>query len=448
MPSHAMSIGRLVRLLSVTALFATSALAQTAPAPLPPTITLHDAITLAQQYSVDLGTARTASGTAQEAATIARATLLPNAKLDAGYLYTQGTGVSSQAVAGSAPIFIANNAVHEYITQGNVHQDLSMAGAYDYRRAQADARAAKARLEIARRGLIVVVVQRFYGLAVAQHKLASAQSAQEEASNFLSLSQKLEAGGEVAHADVIKAQIEANDKQRAFQDATLAVDNARLDLALILFKDFNQNFSIADDLSTPVPLPTIDEVVTQAKQKNPEVAAALAAKKSADYEVTSARADYLPALGFDYWYGLDSTRYAWKIDGARNVGYAAAATLTVPLWNWGATQAKVRQAELARKQAQLELTTAQKTLLAQIQSLYAEARTSQSELDSLRDSASLAADSLRLTILRYQGGEATALEVVDAQNTLVAARNAYDDGGLRYHVALANLQTLTGTLNP
>src|SRR5581483_6580533 len=113
-----------------------------------------------------------------------------------------------------------------------VHQDLSLATAYDYRRAQADARAAKARLEIAKRGLVVVVVQRFYGLAVAQRKLATAQNAQEEAQNFLGLSQKLEAGGEVAHSDVIKAQIEANDKQRAFQDAGLAVDNARLDLAL------------------------------------------------------------------------------------------------------------------------------------------------------------------------------------------------------------------------
>ena len=44
----------------------------------------------------------------------------------------------------------------------------------------------------------------------------------------------------------------------------------------------------------------------------------------------------------------------------------------------------------------------------------------------------LAAESLRLTLLRYQAGEATALEVVDAQNTVNAARNAYDDGLARY----------------
>ena len=52
--------------------------------------------------------------------------------------------------------------------------------------------------------------------------------------------------------------------------------------------------------------------------------------------------------------------------------------------------------------------------------------------------------SLRLTNLRYQAGESTVLEVVDAQSTLAQARNAYDDGLARYRLAFANLQTLIG----
>src|SRR5579863_9067251 len=286
----------------VLALFSSFVIAQTSPAPPPPIITLDEAIRRTQQNSVEFGAARTANGTANASITIARSAVLPNVKGEAQYLYTQGTGTPSTAFPGGTPIFIANNAVHEYIGQANVHQDLSLALAYDYRRTQADARVAKARLEIAKRGLAVVVVRRFYGLAVAQRKLATSQSAREEAQHFLKVSEELEAGGEVAHSDVIKAQIEANDKQRAFQEAELAVENARLDLALLLFKDFNQNFSIADDLSTPTPLPTIDEVAAQARKSNPDLAAAFAAKQSADYEVRSARSDYLPSLGFDYWY--------------------------------------------------------------------------------------------------------------------------------------------------
>jgi outer membrane protein TolC len=67
-------------------------------------------------------------------------------------------------------------------------------------------------------------------------------------------------------------------------------------------------------------------------------------------------------------------------------------------------------------------------------------------VDELQQLADLAAESLRLTSLRYEAGESTALEVVDAQNTLVQARNAVDDAQVRYRLALAELQTLTGRM--
>jgi outer membrane protein TolC len=122
------------------------------------------------------------------------------------------------------------------------------------------------------------------------------------------------------------------------------------------------------------------------------------------------------------------------------------ATLNIPIWNWGATQSRVKQAELRRAQAKRELTFAQRKLLAGIQSLYAEAETSLNELAGLNRSAELAAESLRLTTLRYKAGDATVLEVIDAQTTAALASSAYQDGAVRYRVALANLQTLTGAM--
>jgi outer membrane protein TolC len=83
-------------------------------------------------------------------------------------------------------------------------------------------------------------------------------------------------------------------------------------------------------------------------------------------------------------------------------------------------------------------------MVADLKTFYAEARIARSELESLRQSAELAAESQRLTTLRYQAGEATVLEVVDAQNTLTTAQNALGDGQIRFRVAVSNLQTLTG----
>ena len=128
----------------------------------------------------------------------------------------------------------------------------------------------------------------------------------------------------------------------------------------------------------------------------------------------------------------------------QNIGYSAQATLNVPIWNWGAIRSRVKQAGLKREQAELDLTLTQKQLEANLASYYQEAQTALSQIESLRTSSDLSAESLRLTTLRYQAGEATALEVVDAETTASGARGAYSDGLVRYRVALATLQTLTG----
>ena len=148
---------------------------------------------------------------------------------------------------------------------------------------------------------------------------------------------------------------------------------------------------------------------------------------------------------FDYFYGLQANQLAhYDREHRDNLGSAVQVGVNIPLWTWGATQSKVRQAQLRQQQANLELSLAQRQLLANLNSFYREAQLAQSQLDSLRSSLALAVESLRLTNLRYQSGEATALEVVDAQSTLAAARNAVDDGLVRYRVAIASLQTLTG----
>ncbi|MGH9642119.1 MAG: TolC family protein, partial [Terriglobales bacterium] len=168
--------------------------------------------------------------------------------------------------------------------------------------------------------------------------------------------------------------------------------------------------------------------------------------RQSDQQVKSAWAAMLPALGADYFYGIDANQFAERDpQGFHNLGYSAAATLQLPIWNWGSGYSKVKQADLRRQQARVELSAAQRQLLADLKAFYEEAQVSRSELESLGQSAELAAESLRLTTLRYQAGESSVLEVVDAQNTLTQARNAYDDGQIRFRVAIANLQTLTGT---
>ena len=418
----------------------------------PVRLTLQDALDRARKNSVQFQAAQTDAGLARQDRFQAGAALLPSVTYNNQALYTQGAPAGLASQTGVPVIFIANNQVHEYLSQANIHESIDLAGVAVFRRASAAAAAARARAEIASRGLVVTVVQTYYAVAAAQLKLETASKTADEGENFLKLTQELEKGGEVAHSDVIKAELQAQDRRRQLLEAQLGLLNTRLDLAVLIFPDFNDNFEIADDLHARIPLPALAEVQQRAAQENPDVRAALEAAKAAGSDVLAARAAYLPSLGLDYWYGIDAPNFGvnstFTVNGkpVTNLGSSASATLNIPIWNWGATQSRVKQAELRRDQAKRELSLAQRKLLAEIQSLYAEADTALNELAGLSRSAELASDSLRITTLRYKGGEATVLEVVDAQTTFAQANAAYQDGAVRYRVSLANLQTLTGVL--
>jgi outer membrane protein TolC len=416
----------------------------------PLTITLQDALQRARLNDLQYRSAITDVGLAREDRVQARAGLLPSLNYNNSFIYTQGTGplplrCQNPTVGCPDSRFIANNGVHEYISQANAHEGVSLTNYADYRRSSAALAQARAKAEIATRGLVVTVTQAYYGLAVAQRKYSTAQRADAEAQRFLDISVKLENGGEVAHADVIRARIQAQQQQRDLQEAQLDMERSRLDLAILLFPDFNQDYSIVDDLQTPEPLPTFEEVEAAGKRNNPELRAALAGFEVANHEVTAAWGGLLPALNVDYFYGIDSNKFAVRTDGVRNLGYSAVATLQIPIFSWGSDRSKLKQAELRRDQAHVELNYAQKQLLSHLRQFFLEAKTARSEMESLASSAEIAAESLRLTTMRYQAGESTVLEVVDAQNTLTQARNAYDDGQARFRVAVANLQTLTGS---
>jgi outer membrane protein TolC len=413
-------------------------------------LTLEEALDRARKNSVPFQAAVTAAGLAREDRKQAFASLLPSVAYNNAAIYTQGSGATASQATGVPVVFIANNAVHEYISQADVHEAIDLAAIQNFRKASASAAVARAQQEIASRGLVVTVVQSYYAAAAAQQKLEAAKKTSEEGENFLKVTQELEHGGEVAHSDVIKADLQATDRKRQLQEAQLALLNARLDLAVLIFPDFNDNYEIADDLHADVALPPLAEVQQRAARDNPDLRAALASVQETGHDVTGAWAGYLPSLSVDYFYGIDAEHFAVNtaFEGQKfsNLGSSIVATLNIPVWNWGATQSRVKQAQLRRSQAQRELSLARRKLLAEIQSLYAEADTAANELSGLKRSAELSAESLRLITLRYKNGESTVLEVVDAQTTFSTANSAYQDGAVRYRVALANLQTLTGVL--
>ena len=422
-----------------------------------PVISLQDALARAKQYGGQIQSANLAALSAKEDRAQAHAATLPSVSALNQFIYTQANGTPSG-------VFVANDGVHVYNEQAVVHEELlSLVRHGEIRRALAAEAIAQARIQVAVRGLSASVIQDYYAIVAAERKLGNAQTSLSEAQRFFDLAQKQEKGGEVARADVIKAQIDLQQRQRDLREAEVAIEKSKIALGVLIFPNFSADFTVVDDLAEPSQMPAAEESKAAAKASSPDIKAAAAGIEEAGWEVNVARYQFLPSFGLDFFYGIDANQFAahtdystdatgrstlpnYQVPSRQNLGYSAQVTLTVPVWNWGATRSKVKQAELKRDQAQLDLSIAQRTVDSNLAAAYAELTAARAQLESLKSSVDLAAEELRLTILRYQAGEATALEVVDAQNGAVLARNANDDGLARYRVALASLKVLTGSL--
>jgi outer membrane protein TolC len=412
-------------------------------------LTLEDAIHLAEVNEPMFAAAVANAKAAGLERTDARAALLPSATVHTGAIYTEPNGHSNrigQIANQPSPVFIQNNAVREYSALGLVNETVGLRKLGDLRLADANLARASAEMEIARRGLSATVANLYYSVCTQDERVSVAERAVTEADHFLQITQEREQAREAAHADVIKAQIQQQQRQREVSDAKLAADKARLELGVLLFADPSTPYDLVT-VTVPPPLPERAAVEAAAKANNPEVRSAMASLQVSRANTFTARAALLPDLGINVTYGIDAPQFAAHgPDNTLNLGYAGSAALDLPVWDWLTGERKVKEAKILQGAAKTAVTAAQRRALADLSEFYAEAATAQSELASLDKSVIDSQESLRLTNMRYADGEGTVFEVVDAQNTLVTAQSLQIDGKMRYQMALAQLQTLTGKL--
>src|SRR6185436_6721026 len=136
-------------------------------------------------------------------------------------------------------------------------------------RAAAAKALANAKVDIARRGLDTAVAEKYYNLVAAQRRYAATQQSVQTAQRFLEITQQQERAGEAAHSDAVKAEIQLQQQRRSFQDTTLAIERARLNLAVLLSPAMDENFSVVDDLDSARSLPPFAELKTMAEKQNP-----------------------------------------------------------------------------------------------------------------------------------------------------------------------------------
>jgi outer membrane protein TolC len=407
-------------------------------------LTLDEALRLATTQASSFTEAQLNERIAEEDIKQAQAAFLPKVSAPLSYIYTS-PALGLKAGEPRAPSFITSDGISAYQTFVNVSGDFDIAGKLRATLAKNRAllAAAHAGTEVARRALAQAVIEAYYGEALAIAQVRGAEQNLRAAEEFEHITSLLVTGGEVAPVDLTRAQLQTTERRDELERARANEAVSGGELRVLIGFDFTPPL-LTTDLLLGVPADLqFQEFKPEDVSRRPEFAQLDATLRAAKEEIRIARADRLPSLSYSINGGFDTDSFK-PPRLKEHTGVSAAISVNIPIFDWGATRSRERQARLRAQVVENERALAVRGLTQQYYAALAQANTAAARVRLAGTAIALAQTNLDASIARYRAGEAQIIEVTDAQTTLVAQRLALYQAIFDYQTALGRLRQATG----
>lgn len=407
-------------------------------------LSLDQALNLATTQISGLQQAQFNERLAAEDVRQARAAFLPKITIPLDYIYTS-PAVGLRPSEPRVQSFIANNAINEYQALVSIAGDIDISGRLraTLARARALLDAARAGTRVARRTLEQTTVEAYYGLALAAAQRRSAELNLAAAEEFERVTSLLLSGGEVAPVDLTRAELQTLQRRDELEGAR-ANESVAADALRVLIGYDPARAVAAADLSTLIPSGgEVQRFTTDMIQQRPELAQFNAQTRAAQQEILIARADRRLQLSYTLNGGFDTDSLRPSLI-KEHTGFSGAVHLAVPIFDWGASKSRERQAQVRLQIAQSERTQALRSFAQQFSSARTQALSAETRIRLAARAITLAQSNLDASIARYRAGEAQIIEVTDAQTSLATQRLAFFQALYDYYVALARLRQAAG----
>jgi outer membrane protein TolC len=298
--------------------------------------------------------------------------------------------------------------------------------------------AAGAGYRMAEKDVDLAVRLRFIEVLRADEEITIRQQGIARLRTYLTEVQNRKAAGQPVGSDVLTTQVRLGTEEAVLADAEQTRDEARLQLNDLLGRDPDGPL-VLEPLPAPAP-PTAPG--GEPWLNAPEVRAAAANRGAAESGIAATRAERRPQLALSANLGVlpvfaDSDA-GTGINSGSGFGGMVMLSMSWPFWDGGAWRARLDRAQIlatqardseavVRRQSRLawELANAQLTRLYQ-------------QVQSWAHNVPLARDAYLQTESIYNGGAATALEVLDAYAAWITVNDSYADAVLRYRQAEAS----------
>ena len=251
------------------------------------------------------------------------------------------------------------------------------------------------------------------------------------AQEFLDKAQIRYEAGKAAYLEVSRAQLAlANvENERSVAEGELMA--AKESLHALLALPEGKHIVPADSLTFRPGLPVLDDLLSTATGRHPQIQTAEMSREMARQDLKLARGSYLPSIEGSY--------FTQEIAG--NQFHGVGIGLTIPLWFPLNQRGKVMQQKGRVQAAQYRSQDEKIRIAANIRRAFARATAAGLQVKKYRQQLlTRAKDVYDMTLRSYEEGKADYLMVLDAQQSLIMINAGYIDALAGYNMKVADLE--------
>ncbi len=291
------------------------------------------------------------------------------------------------------------------------------------------------------RELIVLVIVANYLLVIAdQSEVDSAISQRDTAKALFQQASDQLTAGLASSVDVLRAQVQLQSREQKLIVAKNDLAKQKLVLARATGLPTGQAFEITTRIPYRDLTPTdLDDAIQSAYKARPDLQSQINQVRSAELERRAAVAERYPTVGVEADYGLSGVN-----PGSSHGTVDAAATLRIPVFQGGRVHGDILRADALLTREQQRLADMRARIDQEVRDAYLDLNAAAQEVSVEKSAVSLATQNLQQSRDRFTSGVTDNIEVVQAQDALALASDAYIASLYSYNLSKISLARSTG----
>jgi outer membrane protein TolC len=292
----------------------------------------------------------------------------------------------------------------------------------------------------AREVVVLVIVSNYLLVIADQSEVESATSQRDTAKALFQQTSDQKTAGLASAVDVLRSQVQLQSREQKLIVAQNSLAKQKLVLARAIGLPLGQTFEITTRVPYQELTPSVlDDAIQNAYKARPDFQVQINQVRSAELERKAASAERYPSVGAETDYGLSGVN-----PGSSHGTVDAAATLRIPIFQGGRVHGDVLRADASLTRERQRLEDLRARIDQEVRDVYLDLDSAAQEVSVEKSAIMLATQNLEQSRDRFVSGVTDNIEVVQAQDALAIASDAYIASLYSYNLAKISLARATG----